>query len=596
MEKNKITILTDDNYATWKFEIKMLLKQKGLYTTITSENFDDYLGKECDIEPEEVQKMDKKEMAKLEKTYRNNNEKACAYIGQSVDKKFYKHIGEGDMAFTVWTNIEGHFASLNTANRLGVKIEFYKAQQGRSETLLSYLDRVIAITDRLNDLGWPTSDIEICIKVLSSLSDEFRPAQLSCLMIPEDKLSTNLLRQQFAMDVKKLKNNTNQEGGEAQANFTRNGQKLCTECGYDNHYASNCRAPEARKLAYKAYCDRERTKPKSNDATRNKKRGGVNQTEAQAHETGISFNTGTEDVSQSHLAGRGDWYLDSGATHHMTHDLSVLTNTEEKPIKVLGSLSTEQNVCSVRGEVKLNENEESRDSSSSFLSLKNVIHVPHLRKNLVSVSKICNAGGKVLFEGKGVSILVNDQEVASATMDDNGLYKLEVEEAGESNQTTLLWHQRMGHISSEKLSKLAEMSEGLPASACSHPIGETCVDCCIGKQIRTKIPAKSAKVRSEKLGDFIHSDVCGPIAPFTMGGSSYFVSFIDDFTRMSWVFTMNEKSEVSSLFLQFRKLIKTQFGAQIRRIHSDRGGEYIAGTLSDFCKKKGIIHTFKLLS
>jgi transposase InsO family protein len=557
MEKKTSTIvqLNDTNYATWKFQIKMLLKQKEMYHTIEYASLLEYIREdEPDIAPE---KLEAKDMEKRTRQWSKDNDKAISYIGGHIDTKFYKYV-TSDKAHEVWNSLASHFASLDTANRMGVKIEFYKAQQKSNESLLSYLERVIDICDKLKDLGWITPDLEICIKILSSLSEEYRPIQLTCLMIPEEKLNTNMLRQHFAMDTTQAKNKPE---GAAQANQTHT--KFCTECGYDNHFAKNCRAPEARKLAYKAKL-----------AERNKAKAHAQNAEA------VTFITTSPDTATSNSV--GTWYLDSAASHHMTNDPSMVTNTTESNIKVLGSLSSEQNISSVRGEAHVNE----------LLPLNDVLLVPNLRKNLVSVAKITeDENMEIRFKGNGVQILLDNSIVGTGSKDQSGIYALDNAPLAEANTTEALWHMRMGHISHDKLMQLRDQhAEGVMFHDPTAKSSDTCDDCNLGKQIRSKI-STSARTQAAEFGDVIYSDVCGPINPISLGGNAYFVSFIDDYTRASWIFLMQSKAETLAKFMEFRKMIKTQFQASIKRIHSDRGGEYTSKAFAEYCVKHGINHT-----
>ena len=74
----------------------------------------------------------------------------------------------------------------------------------------------------------------------------------------------------------------------------------------------------------------------------------------------------------------------------------------------------------------------------------------------------------------------------------------------------------------------------------------------------------------------IHSDVWGPSKVTTFGGSHWFVTFIDDCTRMTWVCLMKSKSEVNLLFQFFYKMVRTQYNAQVQVLRSDNGGEYLS--------------------
>ena len=73
----------------------------------------------------------------------------------------------------------------------------------------------------------------------------------------------------------------------------------------------------------------------------------------------------------------------------------------------------------------------------------------------------------------------------------------------------------------------------------------------------------------------IHSDVWGPTPWFDESGIKWFVTFIDDCTRMTWLYMMKHKNEMFKIFKDFHRIVQTQFSATIRVLCSDNGGEYV---------------------
>ena len=88
----------------------------------------------------------------------------------------------------------------------------------------------------------------------------------------------------------------------------------------------------------------------------------------------------------------------------------------------------------------------------------------------------------------------------------------------------------------------------------------------------------------------IHYDVWGPSKVPTLRGSRWFVTFIDDCTRMTWLCLMKTKDEVNLLFQNFHKMIETQYNAKVRVLRSDNDGEYQSSDLQKYLEEHGIIH------
>ena len=81
--------------------------------------------------------------------------------------------------------------------------------------------------------------------------------------------------------------------------------------------------------------------------------------------------------------------------------------------------------------------------------------------------------------------------------------------------------------------------------------------------------------KSEVPFSLIHSDVWGPSPVSTASGHRWFVIFVDDCTRMTWLYLLKHKDEVLRVFKLFHVMVQTQFSAKIQIFRSDNGGEYV---------------------
>ena len=110
------------------------------------------------------------------------------------------------------------------------------------------------------------------------------------------------------------------------------------------------------------------------------------------------------------------------------------------------------------------------------------------------------------------------------------------------NEVSRLWHERFGHLNFKYLQQLKKnsMVEGLPTIKTSK---EICKSCIVGKHPKHKFDWGKASRASSILG-LIHSDINKPMPTTSMNGSWYVLTFIDDFSRYTWVFFIKKKSEV----------------------------------------------------
>jgi len=88
----------------------------------------------------------------------------------------------------------------------------------------------------------------------------------------------------------------------------------------------------------------------------------------------------------------------------------------------------------------------------------------------------------------------------------------------------------------------------------------------------------------------IHSDVWGPAPLPTHNGMRWFVTFVHDCTRMTWLYLHKHKSGVCNVFQVFHKMITTQFNTPTKIVRSNNGGEYYKNKMTNFMKSISILH------
>ena len=108
---------------------------------------------------------------------------------------------------------------------------------------------------------------------------------------------------------------------------------------------------------------------------------------------------------------------------------------------------------------------------------------------------------------------------------------------------------------------------------------QVCETCQQGKQTKLSFQANQVRRANQKL-QLIQTDVCGPMKTNSLSGNRYFLLFIDDYTRMCWVYFIRVKSEV---FDVFKASVENQCNLSIKALRSYIGGEYTSSQLVEFC-------------
>ena len=108
-------------------------------------------------------------------------------------------------------------------------------------------------------------------------------------------------------------------------------------------------------------------------------------------------------------------------------------------------------------------------------------------------------------------------------------------------------------------------------------------------QITAPHPKRSEN-RAEKLLQLIHSDVCGPINPPSLGGARYFITFTDDMSRFTTIYPLATKAECFTTFKQYKKWIENLTEKKIKILRTDNGGEYLSKAFMTYLTEHGVIH------
>ncbi|KAK2996943.1 hypothetical protein RJ639_026301 [Escallonia herrerae] len=215
------------------------------------------------------------------------------------------------------------------------------------------------------------------------------------------------------------------------------------------------------------------------------------------------------------------WWVDTGATVHITNSLQgflsvkklnkgdrnvLVGNGEKAQVEAVGTLRLVL-------------------ESGFNLDLVDTVYVPSMTRNLISVSRLDAYGYSFKFENKGFSLFLYSRVIGSGLLEGN-LYKLLLNASfteslktmnvsdvvaktfgkrkRENENSTTLWHERLGHISRGRMERLVE--DGILHSLDFSDF-DTCIECIKGKFVKGN---KRGATRSTGLLKLIHTDICGP--------------------------------------------------------------------------------------
>ena len=285
------------------------------------------------------------------------------------------------------------------------------------------------------------------------------------------------------------------------------------------------------------------------------------------------------------------WYLDTGATHHMTFDKLYLAQYKEltTPLDVhLG----DNNIRQAQGYSALTFSL----PNNNHLHIHKVYFVPGLTKNLLLVSQATECGYTLTFKGNSYLFESQQADGTSHTIPyfkTQNLYPIPITPIKISNashqihntgiQNTLKWHLRLGH---PHLQALHTIRTHNLAGGIIGPF--THLTFCEGKMISNPYP-RSTQYATNPL-QLIHTDLCGPMLTPSLTGALYFLTFIDDYTHYTVITFLKQKSDALSHFLVYKNLVENQLNKKMKILRSDNGGEFNSKEFNNIPQSQGILH------
>jgi transposase InsO family protein len=286
------------------------------------------------------------------------------------------------------------------------------------------------------------------------------------------------------------------------------------------------------------------------------------------------------------------WYADSGANHHLTpapDNLHLHEPYTDSDTIAVGNGS---------GLRITNTGSLTLTTDNAKLHMSRVFHCPQALANLLSINQFCKEN-QCFFILTDTHFFIKDKLTGLTLLEgksEGGLYPINTSRMVVPKTRLLsallgvktsvdVWHSRFGHPSSSIVRDLLNKHH-LPFTG-SLSNKEVCEPCQLAKSKQLPFPP-STRVSTAPL-QLIHTDVwCSPIV--SLSGFRYYVLFIDDFSRYSWLYPLSLKSDVYNAFQKFKSLVENQFSTRIKQLQSDGGGEFLSKQFTSFLETHGIFH------
>src|SRR5215510_3977976 len=582
--------LGESNYSSWVGNMRVHLMTKEVWSLVK--------GEETQPSPSEPKEL---------KIWRLNRDIAAGEIYLSLEPSQLVHIKNlEEDPVQMWKKLESVHLQKRPVTRFNAYDALFSIRKEDNESLSSLMSRVDEAMQHVQDLRpskFTIDDLDgelASMSLIRSLSDDYRSFISSLMLLPQFDYAT--VKEAFILEEQNRRPRASSSSSALSSMATpaargiKANNKVCDFCKLKGHLVEACfRYRAAQQQAEQS-------------AKEKKKQGKPSYTARQAE-----VEEPKENLDVAHIAGNAstlldlsnpasalivdassDWTADTGASSHMTPHQHWFTSYT--PLRISIHLADGQPIYSVgTGSVRFKPS--GKRLPHSLLEFKNVLHVPDLKINLFSVLhatvhkgfNVSIVGPRMFFCHQVSLLFTATASGRNTTALLDGVTEPMTEFAGLISTCPLdltLWHRRFAHLNFSDVKQLVlrELVTGIDIKS-STPPDPICEPCISGKQHR--VVNKTAS-RATELLFLIHSDLHGPLPVRTPEGYRYWVTFIDDATRLWALYLLREKSDTFHAFKSFKAYVENLTDKRIKTLRDDKGGEYMSNEFGKFLEEAGI--------
>lgn len=366
-----------ENFHTWQFAMKSMLELKGwdksIMTRTVPATSTTPVSTECMETDESICK------------------KAKGMIVLTLETGIFVHVSKCTSALEIWQTLKKMYEDKGLTRKIGLLRNLIQTRLEECDNMQDFVDKIMSTANKLTGVGFEINDDWLGAILLAGLTEEFKPLIMSIEANNESISSDSIVSKLLDMQSSTAK-------GEAflgkkfkkKKSFSK--KRTCYICKSPQHFADKCPNKDKHKSD-------EKKKPK---------------------ESGNAFLTVEEKPDTHAMLSRSEfseWYVDSGGSAHMTPDDSILVDVKKSAVAEIKTASNAIVKVKCMGNSILNVNNQT-------IQVNDILHVPGLSANLLSVSKIVSQGNRVVFDADGCKIYNRDKEIIASCKAQNGVYKL----------------------------------------------------------------------------------------------------------------------------------------------------------------------------
>lgn len=561
---DRIFRLKDEkDWVLWKFQNKILLKYQEVFDWVTGN-------------AEKPTGNDAKDAAKVT-AWNKNDIKAQRAILSTIEKEPLLHIVNCKSAAEMWAKLKSVYEQKSETSVHYLQQKFFTFERDPSDSISTFIAKLQELVQQLSDLGEEISEKMLITKILLALPPSLNYFHSAWESTAENKKTLNELCTRLMIEENRPNNNTATTSDGAFLHYQKNGGQQ----KYNGHQKYDGKNPQNQQSRTQAVKKCYRCKSTTHLAKN------------------CNADIGAKEKSNAlccmfiACGDNNDWYMDSGATKHMSCRREWFRNFEKLDEPHPVRIGNGDVIYAVgKGDVDVLVYD---GCAWQQRYLAGVYYVPKLVVNLFSQGS-CLDKGCVMYAERHKCEFKRDGETVAVGVRETNLYKMLIRaspQSTEASQTQMSahiavkesirsWHERLAHQNKAHCKRFLS-NNGIDYAGEANFQCEACV---YGKHHR--LPFNNKRERSDKCGEVIHTDVCGQFQVPSLGGSLYYLLLKDDYSHFRFVYFLRHKNEVAEKVKSFINFVSTQTSHKIKVLRMDGGGEFINRNLMNFLDERGI--------
>ncbi|GBP75030.1 Retrovirus-related Pol polyprotein from transposon TNT 1-94 [Eumeta japonica] len=380
-----------------------------------------------------------------------DDEKTKAKLIMTIDPSLYVHVKSVKSSKELWEKLKQLFDDSGFSRRISLLRNLISIRRENCSSMTSYVTQIIDTAQKLSGTGFEINDQWTGSLLLAGLPDRFSPMIMaiehSGIPITADSIKTKLLDMDLASHSEsEIEGAFAIRSNSSNLKFNRRPNKNLSMAGKSN--IDNSNTGQVKTNVKQIQCYRCKQIGHYKNQCTNEKHSPMQKTKDRIQSNAFSA------VFLSENFKRDDWYIDSGASVHLTANESWVMNAKYEQNKEINVANSEKASVLCCGEVKITT---TTDNHEYDIVMKDVMCVPSLTTNLLSFSQLIKRDNSVSFTEDGC--LVHNQKndlVATAVMV-NGVYRvnlLKQECLAASVESVMIWHRRLGHVNKDYLNQM----------------------------------------------------------------------------------------------------------------------------------------------